>query len=67
MELYLDNISISDIIKSLLNKNEIKIIAIRVPFNYDFKKILALTEESRVFTFKNPMGGLNFFLVILIK
>jgi predicted RNA methylase len=67
MELYLDNISISDIIKSLLNKNEIKIIAIRVPFNYDFKKILALTEESRVFIFKNPMGGLNFFLVILIK
>lgn len=65
MEMYLDNISISNIIKSLINKKKIKLVAIRVPFNYDFKKILELTEESHVFSFKKSDGRLNFFLIIL--
>ena len=64
MDMYLDNISISDIIKSLLLKT--KVIAIRVPFNYDFKKILELSDKSHIFTFKKPDGKLNFFLIILI-
>ena len=67
MDMYLDNISIGDIIKSLITKNKIKVVAIRVPFNYDFKKILELTQESRVFTFRKPDGKLNFFLIILIN
>jgi predicted RNA methylase len=65
MDMYLDNISICDIIKSLIDKKKIKILAIRVPFNYDFKKILELTEESHIFTFKKNEGKLNFFLIIL--
>ena len=65
MDMYLDNISICDIIKSLIDKKKIKILAIRVPFNYDFKKILELSEESHIFTFKKNENKLNFFLIIL--
>ena len=66
MDMYLDNISISDIIKSLIDKKKIKVIAIRVPFNYDFKRILELSEQSHVFSFRKPDGKLNFFLIILL-
>jgi predicted RNA methylase len=65
MDMYLDNISISNIVKSLISKNKIKLVAIRVPFNYDFKKILEQCDESHVFTFKKSDGRLNFFLIIL--
>ena len=65
MDMYLDNIAISDIIKNLLRNSSIKVIAIRVPFNYDFKKLLELTEKSHIFSFKKPNGQLNFFLIIL--
>ena len=67
MDMYLDNIMIGDIIKSLIDKKKTKIIAIRVPFNYDFKKLLELTEKSYVYSFKKPNGKLNFFLIILIN
>jgi 16S rRNA G966 N2-methylase RsmD len=67
MDMYLDNIMIGDIIKSLIDKKKTKIIAIRVPFNYDFKKLLELTEKSYVYSFKKPNGKLNFFLIILIR
>ena len=65
MDMYLDNISISNIIKSLIDKKKIKIMAMRVPFNYDFKKLLELCNESYIYTFKKPDGRLNFFLIIL--
>lgn len=65
MDMYLDNISICEIIKSLIDKKKIKILAIRVPFNYDFKKILELSDESFIYTFKKNEGKLNFFLIIL--
>nr|QFG74399.1 MAG: RNA cap guanine-N2 methyltransferase [Megaviridae environmental sample] len=63
LNMYLDNISIDEILKSLLDR--VKIIAIRVPFNYDFKKILRLTKESYVHTFYKPNGNFNYFLIIL--
>lgn len=63
MDLYLDNISIADIANSLLEKKII--VAIRVPFNYDFKKLLGLSDKSNVYTFYKLNGSLNYFLVIL--
>jgi len=63
MDMYLDEISIHDIIKNILNK--IKIVAIRVPFNYNFKNLLKLTSKSFIYTFNKPDGRLNFFLIIL--
>jgi len=65
MNLYLDGISISKIIKSLIDKKKVKIVALRVPINYDFKQILELTNESFTYCFKKPDGRLNFFLIIL--
>ena len=65
LDMFLDGISIVDIMKSLIDSKKIKILAIRVPFNYDFKKLLELTEKSYVYTFKKPDGKLNFFLIIL--
>jgi len=66
MDMYLDDISIADIIKSLIDRKKIKVISIRVPFNYDFKKLLGLTDKSYIYTFKKPDGKLNFFLIVLI-
>jgi 16S rRNA G966 N2-methylase RsmD len=63
MDLFLDNISIADITKALLERKNI--VAIRVPFNYDFKKLLGLTDKSYTFTFNKPNGSLNYFLIIL--
>ena len=65
MNMYLDDISINNIAKTILNNKKTKIVAIRVPFNYDFKKLLQLTERSSIFTFNKPNGKLNYFLVIL--
>ena len=63
--MYLDNINIKDIIYNLINK--VKLIAIRVPYNYDFKKLLEITDKSYIFTFKKPNGRLNYFLIILLS
>jgi 16S rRNA G966 N2-methylase RsmD len=63
MDLFLDNISIGNIAKILLERKII--VAIRVPFNYDFKKLVGLTEKSYIYTFNKPNGNLNYFLIIL--
>lgn len=65
--MYLDEINISDIIKSLLDKNKVKIVSIRVPFNYDFKQILKLTRKSYVYTFTKSNGQLKYFFIVLKK
>lgn len=65
MSMSLDNINISDIIKTLIDKKKVKLVAIRVPFNYDFKELLKLTDKSYIYTFNKPDGKLNFFLIIL--
>ena len=64
MNMFLDSIPINQIIKALLPKATI---AIRVPFNYDFKKILELTDKSFIHSFFKPNGQLSFFLIILQK
>lgn len=64
MNMFLDSIAIHTIIKELVKDN---IIAIRVPFNYDFKKILQLSEKSYVHSFYKPDGKLSFFLIVLEK
>ena len=64
MNMYLDSIPINAIIKELVKNN---IVAIRVPFNYDFKKILSLTDKAFVHTFCRPDGKLSFFLIVLKK
>jgi 16S rRNA G966 N2-methylase RsmD len=63
MDLYLDNISIADIAKILLERK--LIVAIRIPFNYDIKKLSCLTSKSYIYTFNKPNGNLNYFLIIL--
>ena len=64
MNMYLDSIPIHTIIKSLLTKT---MVAIRVPFNYDFKKLFELTPTSYVHSIYRPDGKLSFYLVILKK
>jgi len=65
LDMYLDGINMIDIIKNILDR--IKVVAMRVPFNYNLKQVLKLTEKSNVFTFYKPDGRLNYFLVVLIK
>ena len=66
MELYLDEISIVDITKALLKNTDL--VAVRVPVNYHFKNLLALTDKSHIYRFINPsLNKLNFYLVILTK
>lgn len=60
----LDSIPIEEIIRMLLPTS---IVAMRVPHNYDFKKLFKLTAKSMVYTFYKPNGKLSFFLVILEK
>lgn len=62
MNMYLDSIPINSIIKELVKNN---IIAIRVPFNYDFKKILQFSKKSFIHSFYRPDGKLSFFLIVL--
>lgn len=64
MNMYLDSIPINSIIESLVKNN---IVAVRVPFNYDFKKILKLSNKSYIHSFFRPDGRLSFFLIILKK
>jgi len=64
MNMFLDSIAIYTIIKELVKDN---IIAIRVPFNYDFKKILQLSDKSYIHSFFRPDGKLSFFLIVLEK
>jgi len=64
MNMYLDSIPINSIIKELVKDN---VIAIRVPFNYDFKKIFQLGKESFIHSFYRPDGKLSFFLIVLKK
>ena len=64
MNMYLDSIPINQIIKALLPKS---MVAIRVPFNYDFKKLFELSPKSYVHSFYRPDGKLSFYLVILEK
>jgi predicted RNA methylase len=66
MSMSLDDINIADIIKTLIDKKKVKVAAIRVPFNYDFKELLKLTDKSYIYTFNKPDGKLNFFLIILL-
>jgi 16S rRNA G966 N2-methylase RsmD len=63
MDLFLDNISIADIAKYLLDRK--LIVAVRVPFNYDIKHLVKLTEKSDIYVFNKPSGELNYFLIIL--
>ncbi len=65
MNMYLDSIPINVIVNELVKKNNI--VAIRVPFNYDFKKILAITDKSYIHSFYRPDGRLSFFLIVLKK
>ena len=64
MNMYLDSIPINQIIKSILPKS---IVAIRVPFNYDFKRLFELSDKSYVHSFYRPDGKLSFYMVILEK
>jgi|UniRef100_A0A6C0ISF1 predicted RNA methylase len=64
MNMYLDSVPINQIIKPLLSKS---IVAIRVPYNYDFKKILELTPKSYIHSFFRPDGKLSFYLIVLDK
>ena len=64
MNMFLDSIPINQIIKALLSKS---MVAIRVPFNYDFKKLFELTPKSYVHSFYRPDGKLSFYMVILEK
>ena len=62
INLFLDTIPINQIVKELLSKS---IIAIRVPFNYDFKKLFILISKSYIHSFYKVNGKLSFYLVIL--
>lgn len=63
LDMFLDEINIVDIIKSVLDYT--KIVALRVPFNYNLKELLKLTKSSKIFTFNTYDGRLNYFLVVL--
>ena len=66
MELYLDEVSIVDITKALLKNTDL--VAVRVPSNYHFRNLLALTDKSYIYRFINPsLNKLNFYMVILTK
>ncbi len=65
MDLFLDNISIADIAKYLLDRK--LVVAVRVSFNYDIKKLVKLTEKSDIYVFNKPNGELNYFLIILTQ
>ena len=64
MNMFLDSIPINEIIKPLLTKSTI---AIRVPYNYDFKKLLELSPKSYIHSFRRPDGKLSFYLIVLEK
>ena len=40
-------------------------VAIRVPFNYDFKRLFELSDKLYVHSFYRPDGKLSFYMVIL--
>ena len=64
LNLYLDNIPISKIIKPLLKKS---IVAIKVPFNFDFKTVFELSNKTCVYSFYKPNGRLSFYMIIIEK
>lgn len=64
LDLYLDGISISEIVKALIPKT---MVAIRVPYNYDFKKIFALSEKTYIHNFFKPNGEILYNLIIIDK
>ena len=65
MDLYLDEISIQDIVKQLLLKG-IKLVVVRVPKNYNFSKLFSLAYQTKVETFVNPLiNKINYFTLYI--
>ena len=65
LNLSLDNIPIEDIFKELINIKAAKFLTMRVPSNYDFKKIFSIATRINVHSFYRDDGKLSFFLVVI--
>ena len=63
--LELDNIPIDKIFKELLELKSAKYLAMRLPFNYDFKKLFSITDKIIIHSFYRDDGKLSFFLAVI--
>tara|TARA_E500000178_G_C17032995_1_gene761625 strand:+ start:2738 stop:3508 length:771 start_codon:yes stop_codon:yes gene_type:complete len=61
----LDAIPIDKIFKELLQIKNAKYLAMRLPFNYDFKKLFSITDKIVIHSFYREDGKLTFFLAII--
>ena len=61
----LDNIPIDKIFKELLEIKNAKYLAMRLPFNYDFKKLFSITDKIVIHSFYRDDGKLTFFLAVI--
>ena len=61
----LDNIPIDKIFKELLQIKNAKYLAMRLPFNYDFKKLFSITDKIIINSFYREDGKLTFFLAVM--
>lgn len=64
LDLYLDNVNIVDIIIKLMENKKTKIIAIRLPINFRFNKLLKYFSKTNTYTFYKDNKP-YFFLTIL--
>lgn len=68
LRLSLGETKMKDLIKLLIEKKSTSVIAMRVPFNFDFKEIFSLVEtniSTYVHSFYKDDGRLTFFMIIL--
>jgi hypothetical protein len=63
--LELDSIPIDKIFKELIKIKNSKYIAMRLPYNYDFKKLFSITDKIIIHSFYRDDGKLTFFLAII--
>lgn len=65
LDLYINNINIIDIVKKLLNKTDY--IAIKAPFNFNFKKLKNLNKKYNIHKMYKKNGKFNFFLIVIFN
>ena len=61
----LDNIPIDKIFKELLEIKNAKYLAMRLPFNYDFKKLFSIKDKIVIHSFYRDDGKLTFYLAVI--
>ena len=65
MNLKLSDRTIDNIISELISKKVASLICVKVPFNYDFKKLFSLINKTDVYTFYKENNKVSFYMVTI--